>query len=318
MRIEFVHEHRHTWPVAVICRALEVSRSAYYQSRHREPSEAAKRRSTILDEIKSIRSQPKQGCYGSPRVHQEMLRKGIQCCVNTVAKIMKMAGISAKKKSRFRVATTDSNHSDPIAPNLLNQQFHVDSINQVWLTDFTYIPTAEGFTFVCAMEDLASRKIVGWASSRHIDSVLALAALNQAIAFRSPKAGLIVHSDRGSQYASGAFRKRLSDCGFRPSMSGKGNCYDNAPMESFFKSYKTEEVYHQNYATHEEATRGAADYIDGFYNAKRLHSALGYLSPNEYEAQLSKNQTNRNLVSSEATVDHSPGTGGQRMLTETS
>jgi len=225
---------------------------------------------------------------------------------------MKMAGISARKKSRFRVVTTDSNHNGPIAPNLLNQQFHADSINSVWLTDFTYIPTLEGFTYVCAVEDLASRKIVGWASSRNIDAALALAALNQAIALRNPTPGLIVHSDRGSQYASADFRERLSECGFRPSMSAKGNCYDNAPMESFFKSYKLEEVYLHDYATHEEATRAAADYIDGFYNARRLHSALGYQSPNEYEALILKNQTNGNQPSSEASVDHSPGTGGQR------
>jgi len=228
-----------------------------------------------------------------------------------VAKIMKMAGISAKKKSRFRVVTTDSKHDGPIAPNLLNQQFHVDQINRVWLTDFTYIPTKEGFTYLCAIEDLASRKIVGWATSRNIDAALAVAALNQAIAFRAPEEGLIVHSDRGSQYASSDFRSRLSERGFRPSMSAKGNCYDNAPMESFFKSYKTEEVYLHDYATHEEATRGATDYIERFYNIKRLHSSLGYRSPNEYE-NLMKNQTNRNLPSSEASVDHSPGTGGQR------
>ena len=206
----------------------------------------------------NVRSQPKQSCYGSPRVHQEMLRKGIHCCVNTVAKIMKMAGISARKQSRFRVATTDSNHNDPIAPNLLNRQFRVDLINQVWLTDFTYIPTAEGFTFVCAVEDLASRKIVGWASSRHIDTALALAALNQAIAFRAPKVGMIVHSDRGSQYASGAFRKRLSDCGFRPSMSGQGKLLRQRADGIVLQELQVGRgLLISDYATHEEATRGS-------------------------------------------------------------
>ncbi len=275
-----------TWPVAVICRVLEVSRSAYYQWRNREPSETYQRQRMMLEKIKKVRSEPMQSCYGSPRVHQSLVRQGIQCSVNTVAKLMKAAGISATKKSRFRVATTDSNHNDPIAPNLLKQQFHADSINEVWLTDFTYIPTREGFTYVCAIEDLASRKIVGWSSSRNIDTRLALAALDEAIALRQPNAGLIVHSDRGSQYASVAFRRRLAARNLRPSMSGKGNCYDNAPMESFFKSYKLEEVNQRDYATHEEATRAAADYIEVFYNAKRLHSSLGYVSPNAYEAQL--------------------------------
>ena len=298
--------------MVVICRVLKVSRSAYYQWRNREPPKASQRQAMLVDEINNVRSQPKQSCYGSPRVHKALLRKGIHCCVNTVAKIMKAAGISARRKARFRVTTTDSKHDDPIAPNLLNQEFHVDQVNHVWLIDFTYIPTSEGFTYLCAVEDLASRKIVGWATSRHIDTALALAALNQAIAFRNPRAGLIVHSDRGSQYASAAFRERLSECEIMPSMSAKGNCYDNAPMESFFKSYKIEEVYLHDYETHEEATRAAAEYIDGFYNAERLHSSLGYCSPMEYETSILKNQTNGNLAAAEASVDHSPGTGGQR------
>ena len=216
-------------------------------------------------------------------MHRELVGQGVECCENTVAKMMKANNIQARNHRKFRALTTDSNHCLPIAPNRLDQQFNVSSINQVWLTDFTYIPTTEGFSYLCAFKDLCSRRIVGWAMSRKIDAQLALAALEQAIALREPPKGLIIHSDRGSQYASQAFRKRLHDCSFLQSMSRKGNCYDNAPMESFFKTLKTEEVYHEKYETHEQAQRAATDYIERFYNPKRLHSALGYVSPTEFE-----------------------------------
>ena len=197
---------------------------------------------------------------------------------------MKQEGIRARTRPKFRVTTTDSNHDLPIAPNRLGQCFTVSKPNLVWLTDFTYMPTFEGFSYLCTFQDLCSRRIVGWAgASRRINARLAVAALNQAIALRQPKPGLIVHSDRGSQYASLVFRRRLSQIGLLPSMSRKGNCYDNAPMESFFKSFKTEEVYHNRYQTHEQAVRAAGDYIERFYNPVRLHSALGYVSPNEFE-----------------------------------
>ncbi len=168
----------------------------------------------------------------------------------------------------------------------MNQQITVAKLNKVWLTDFTYIPTWEGFSYLCAFKDLCSRRIVGWAMSQKIDARLAIAALNQAIALREPPRELIIHSDRGSQFASHSFRKRLHDCRFLQSMSRKGNCYDNAPMESFFKSFKVEEVYHEKYETHEKAARAANDYIERFYNPKRLHSALEYVSPTEFEQRL--------------------------------
>ncbi|EMI18736.1 Integrase, catalytic core domain protein [Rhodopirellula maiorica SM1] len=165
----------------------------------------------------------------------------------------------------------------------MKQNFHTKTINEVWLTDITYIPTKEGFTYLAAVADLHSRKIIGWKTSRTIDSQLVVAALRDAITFRKPSPGVIVHSDRGSQYASGAFRQRLSQHKLVQSMSNRGNCYDNAPMESFFKSYKTEEVRDEQYETHEQATRGACDFIEHFYNSVRLHSSLGYLSPIEFE-----------------------------------
>ena len=218
-------------------------------------------RKKVTHEIKRIHSQPRLADYGSPRIHKELEKLGIACSKNTVAKLMRNEGIRARSKRKFRVSTTDSKHNLPIAPNLLNQQFTAQKLNQVWLTDFTYISTKEGFTYLCTIEDLCSRRIVGWATSRKIDAQLALDALNEAVTLRSPQPGLIVHSDRGSQFASTAYRSRLSVCGFAQSMSRKGNCYDNAPMESFFRSFKHEEVTWNDYETHEQATRGVRDYV---------------------------------------------------------
>ena len=269
-----------------MCRVLQVTRAAFYKWLGRTPSTTQQKQKQIVTEIKRIHTLPRHRDYGSPRIHRELINQGTECSVNTVAKLMKTNGIQARNKPRFRIATTDSKHDLPIAANLLNQQFTVQKLNQVWLTDFTYIPTFEGFSYLCAFKDLCSRRIVGWAMSRKIDAQLAIAAFNQAVALRAPKSGLIVHSDRGSQYASNAFRKRLGDCRYLQSMSRKGNCYDNAPMESFFKSFKVEEVYHEKYETHEHAVRAANDYIERFYNPKRLHSALDYVSPTEFEQRL--------------------------------
>jgi transposase InsO family protein len=219
-------------------------------------------------------------------MHRELLMVGVRCAKNTVARVMQQAGIRASTAPKFRAITTDSNHQLPVAINRLNQAFEAQKPNEVWLTDFTYIHTKEGFIYLCAVQDLYARRIVGWATSRSIDTQLALDALSQAIALREPEPGLIVHSDRGSQFASHAYRQRLETLGFLQSMSRKGNCYDNAPMESFFRSYKVEEVYQENYETYEHATRRAVDYIERFYNATRLHSSLDYTSPVDYEGRL--------------------------------
>jgi transposase InsO family protein len=264
---------------------LQVSRSAYYKWRKAEPAAASVKRKKAIDKIKRIHKQPRMADYGSPRMHGELKKQGIELSKNTVAKLMRGEGIRARCRRKFRVVTTDSKHDRPIAPNRLNQDFKAQKMNQVWLTDFTYIPSKEGFTYLCTVQDLCSRRIVGWATSRRIDATLALDALNQAIALRNPQAGLVVHSDRGSQFASLTYQNRLSTCEFLQSMSRKGNCYDNAPMESFFRSFKVEEVYWNEYETHEQATRGVIDYIDRFYNRVRLHSSLDYLSPTEFENQ---------------------------------
>lgn len=271
------------------CKVLEVTRAGFYKwlaNKDSEPIPAQAKRQAILNEIQAVHQRPRQDTFGSPRVHKELIKAGINCAKNTVAKIMRIAGIRARQAPKFKVATTDSNHQLPIAPNRLEQNFVAEEPNQIWLTDFTYIHTREGFTYLCAVQDLFSRRIVGWATSRSIDAELALAALNQAIALRNPNPGLIVHSDRGVQFASLAYRNRLESKGFLQSMSRKGNCYDNAPMESFFKSFKVEEVYEQTYQTHEHATRGAIDYIERFYNRTRLHSSLDYASPIEFEGRL--------------------------------
>ncbi len=209
--------------------------------------------------------------------------QGIKCSENTVARLMRREGIKAHRAKKFKQVTTDSNHKLPVAKNLLDQCFNCSNVNRAWLTDFTYIPLKEGYTYLCTIQDLYSRRIVGWATSQKLDTKLALAALDQAVVLRSPPKGLILHSDRGSQYASAEFRERLIQCNIVQSMSRKGNCYDNAPQESFFKSFKVEEVYRNQYFTHEQATRAVVDYIERFYNPVRLHSALGYKSPIQFE-----------------------------------
>ena len=284
MRCEFIFRNKGRWPIDTQCRVLRVTRAAYYKSIGRGDSLTVIKQKKIVTEMKRIHALPRLNDYGSPRMARELNNAGVSCSENTVAKLMRGAGIRARTKAKFRVTTTDSKHDSPIAPNRLDQVFIAQKPNCIWLTDFTYIHTLEGFTYLCTIQDLFSRKIIGWATSRSIDTLLALAAFNQALALRSPEAGLILHSDRGSQFASCEYRSRLLRCNCLQSMSRKGNCYDNAPMESFFKSYKSEEVSRQPYESHEHATRGVIDYIDRFYNQDRMHSTLDYLSPNQFEA----------------------------------
>ena len=286
--MRFIGEHRDRWPVTVMCRVLDVSTAAFYQFVGRPASAIQVKQAEVTNAIVKIHSEKHHDAYGSPRVHRELLRRGISCCLNTVAKYMGVAGIAANRRTKFRISTTDSNHDQPIAPNHLKQDFSTNAINEVWLTDITYIPTKEGFTYLAAFVDLHSRKIIGWKTSRTIDSQLVIAAFQDAVTFRKPDPGVIVHSDRGSQYASDAFGQQLKQHGLVQSMSRRGNCYDNAPMESFFKSYKTEEVRDEEYETHEHATRRVSEFIEHFYNSVRLHSSIGYQSPIEFECSLSK------------------------------
>jgi putative transposase len=269
-----------------MCQMLAVSRGGYYAWRSRPAgNKRQKRRDKLLERIQQVHQKSEQR-YGSPRVHRQLIKQGEKVCENTVAKLMKQQQIRSKIKRKFRVQTTDSDHPHPIADNVLDRQFEQKMPDAAWASDITYIPTDQGWLYLAAVIDLCSRKIVGWAMADHLQSQLAIEALDMAILRRKPKAGLLHHSDRGVQYASGDYRLRLEDHQMVCSMSGKGDCYDNAVMESFFGTLKNELVYHEHYATHEQAKASIFQYIEVFYNRQRIHSSLGYVSPEQFEASL--------------------------------
>ena len=264
-----------------MCEVLEVSRSGYYAWRTRGPSRRSQQRELLLAEIGEIHLKTRK-VYGSPRIHEELKDRGRRCNVKTVAGIMREHGIRAKTAKKFKV-TTDSNHRRPVAENVLNRDFEVQQANQVWLADITYVWTREGWLYLAAVEDLYSRKVVGWSMSTGLTSCLVTDALEMAIERRFPGEGLLHHSDRGSQYASEDYQRLLNKHGITCSMSRKGDCYDNAPMESFFATLKKELIHHEDYETREEARRSIFEYIEVFYNRVRRHSSLGYKSPDEFE-----------------------------------
>jgi transposase InsO family protein len=224
--------------------------------------------------------------YGSPRMHKELVARGHDCCVNTVARLMRDHGIVAKTARKFLVRTTDSNHDLPVADNLLDRQFNPSEANEVWLADITYIPTREGWLYLAAVEDLFSRRVVGWSMDDSMESRLVVDALEMAVQRRLPDEGLLAHSDRGSQYASEHYQLLLGKHGITCSMSRRADCWDNAPMESFFASLKKELVHDADFATRAEARAALFEYIEVFYNGQRRHSSLGYVSPAEYEQSL--------------------------------
>ena len=211
-----------------------------------------------------------------------MVARGNRCCVNTVARLMRREGVVAKTRRKFRV-TTDSKHGRPVAENVLDRQFRPEAPNQAWTADITYVATCEGWLYLAAVEDLHSRRIVGWSMGPRIDSRLVVDALEMAVARRLPGEGLVAHSDRGSQYASEHYQSLLTGHGITCSMSRRGNCWDNAPMESFFASLKKELIQGETFATREEARASIFEYIEIFFNSIRRHSSLGYRSPAEYE-----------------------------------
>jgi len=267
-----------------MCEVLEVSRSGFYAWRSRPESERSKHHRELVSEIKSIYAHRSMRCYGSPRMHRELVARGKPCSRNTVARLMRAHGLAAKTRRRYK-ATTDSTHSLPLADNVLGREFEQEQPNRVWLADITCIWTLEGWLYLAAVMDACSRKIVGWSMDRRMPAGLVLSALRMALGRRCPdqSASLLHHSDRGSQYASRAFQEMLREHGITCSMSRKGNCWDNAMMESFFATLKKERVYHETYATREAARQSVFEYIEFFYNTRRRHSALGYLSPEEYE-----------------------------------
>jgi putative transposase len=285
VKFAFIKEHLQPYPLEVVCEVLEVSRSGYYAWLERPESVRVKRRRELAVKVKAIH-QENRGVYGSPRVHQALVAVGENVCKNTVAKVMREHEIRAKTKRKFVPRTTDGNHSQPVADNLLGRQFSAELPNLKWAADITYIPTGQGWLYLAGVIDLCSRKIVGWSMADHMKTDLVSDALSMAIARRRPGDGLVHHSDRGVQYASDDYQHLLQLHGMEPSMSGKGDCWDNACMESFWATLKNELVNHEQYATREQARQSIFQYIELFYNRKRLHSALGYLSPEAFEASL--------------------------------
>jgi putative transposase len=277
----FIEQHKDVWPIRLMCDTLGVSTAGFYAWRSRPTSEQQQRRDALLVKIRTVHAEVKER-YGSPRIHAELKANGVECCVNTVAKLMHDNDIRAKSARKFK-NTTDSNHALPVAENLLDRQFEAQGPNERWLADITYIWTREGWLYLAVVEDLYSRMVVGWSMSDTMTSRLVVDALEMAVQRRFPGEGLLAHSDRGSQYASEHYQRLLAKHGIECSMSGVGQCWDNAPMESFFASLKKELVHHEHYETRAQARASIFEYIETFYNPKRRHSSLGFVSPAEYE-----------------------------------
>jgi len=265
-----------------MCRLLGVSPSGYYAWEQRLDSTRVCANRRLLGEIRTIHA-TSTGTYGSLRVQAELLDNGHACGRHRVARLMRSAGLQGIPKRRFR-RTTTSDHKHPVAPNRLAQDFTATAPNQRWVADITYIGTGEGWLYLAVILDLYSRKVVGWSTSARLQRDLVLEALKMALGRRTPESGLIHQSDRGSQYASHDFQKLLRDQGIECSMSGAGNCYDNAVAESFFALLKRERVHRRHYQTRAEATADMFQYIEIFYNRQRRHSSLGYRSPEQFEA----------------------------------
>jgi putative transposase len=282
MKYRFIEMHQKMYPVGQQCCALGVSRSGYYAWRERGKKGEDDSRRALIEHIRRIHKKSRR-TYGSPRIHAELRAEGVVCNRKRVARLMRLEGIQGRRKRR-KAATTDSKHPYPVAPNLLNREFEAEAPNEKWVADITYIPTREGWLYLAAVLDLYSRKIVGWSMSHQVTADLIEDALRMALYERQPDPGLLHHSDRGSQYANEQIRRILSANHIQVSMSRTANCYDNAVMESFFSTLKCEWVHHQDYKTRTEACRDIFEYIAGFYNTIRRHSTLGYVSPNQFEA----------------------------------
>lgn len=289
MKIAFIRERlAGAFPASLCCRVLGVSRSGYHAARARPIGPREAHRAGLLVKIRAAH-EANRCVYGSPRVCACLRAAGERVCVNTVARLMREEGLAARRKKRFAPRTTDSAHGRPAADNLLGRDFAADRPGSVWVADITYIPTDEGWLYLAAVMDLASRKIAGWSMTDHMREELTRDALVMALARRAPLPGAVHHSDRGVQYACEGYRGLLAGHGITASMSRKGapgSCYDNAPMESFWATLKTELVHRERYATRGDARASIFEYIEVFYNRQRLHSSLGYQSPEAFEASL--------------------------------
>ncbi|WP_425319116.1 IS3 family transposase [Staphylococcus lutrae] len=282
---EFIYQHRHEFRVTKMCKVLGVSKSGYYDWKKRPASSQQKRRDRLKKEIYKVYI-GSQKRYGSPKITKELMKEGIKVSQRTVTRLMKEMGIRSITKKKYK-ATTDSKHNLPIYPNLLNQRFKVEKPGVVWVSDITYIYTREGWVYLATVMDLFSRRIIGWSMSNRMTKDLVISALERAFTAQKPTAGLIHHSDRGSQYASIEYQNILRENEIITSMSRKGNCYDNACIESFHSIIKKELIHHCNFQTRNEAMFSIIEYIVTFYNSKRIHSTLNYLSPLEFEKMFS-------------------------------
>ncbi len=284
MRFAWIREHRDPgWPLAVACRVLGVARSGYYAWARRPVSRRRARREALAVEVRRAHADSR-GTYGSPRVHAELAARGVKACENTVAKVMREQGVRSRVHRKSRARTTDSAHAHPVARNLLGRDFAAEAPDRKWAADITYVPTGEGHLYLAAVLDLCSRRVVGWAMADHLRAGLCLDALRMALARRRPPPGLVHHSDRGVQYACGEYRRLLDEHGMTCSMSRRGDCYDNAVVESFWGTLKAELVHPGGYATHGQARRSIFEWVECWYNRRRRHSALGFMSPEQFEA----------------------------------
>lgn len=273
-------------PVPLLCRTLEVSSSGYYSWLKRPDSPRQKEEARLVIEIKAAHKKNRE-TYGPERLQNDLAERGIQVGVHRIKRIRKEHGIRCKQVKKFK-ATTNSDHSLPVAENLLEQNFAAEAPNQVWVTDITYIPTAEGWLYLAGHKDLFTGEVVGYAMGERMTKNLVSQSLFRAVSAKRPAAGLIHHSDRGSQYCAVEYRNLLKQFGMKASMSRRGNCYDNAPIESFWGMLKNELVHHRRYATRQQAVREITEYIEIFYNRQRRQKRLGYLSPAAYEQKYFK------------------------------
>lgn len=281
MKYAFITAHQAEFPISLMCRVLEIARSGYYKWLSQSPSARERVNAALTEAIKAAYTASRQ-TYGSPRIYRELQAQGIDCGRHRVARLMRQTGIIVRHRRRYTV-TTHSKHDHPIAPNVLQRDFTATRPNEKWLTDITYVPTRQGWLYLAVVLDVFSRLIVGWALDKTLDQSLVLSALHMALVHRCPEAGLLHHSDRGSQYAAHAYQRLLKAHQVTVSMSGTGNCYDNAMMESFFATLKAECVT-DPFASRAEAKPAIVDYIAVWYNRQRRHSSLDYISPVAFEA----------------------------------
>ena len=286
MRFEFIDAEKRSYPVLLLCRVLQVSSSGCYAWKSREPSERAQEDARLQPKVRAIFEQSGH-TYGSPRIHADLVEDGEFVSKKRVARLMVEDGLRAVTLRRFR-RTTNSDHDDPVAENLLDRQFGPEAPNRAWVGDITSIWTGEGWLYLATMMDLYSRRIVGWCADDHMEASLVTRALEMAIGRRVPDLDLLCHSDRGSQYTGVDYQDLLDEHGIECSMSRRGNCWDNAVAESFFGTLKTELIYRRPWPTRESAHQAIAEYIELFYNTQRRHSYLGYSSPAAYERQFEK------------------------------